>query len=136
MTLDPKQGEEAQEMEEVYQEHLMDHYRHPRNKRAMDDYTLVHREVNVLCGDDLTVYIKLKQEKIVDVSFTGGGCAISQAAASILTEELKGKEIKEIMALSDTRFLSLLGIPVSIPRQKCAFLCLKAIKGGIHHAGN
>ena len=81
------------EEQEMYKENVIDHYRFPRNKKEMFDYTVIHREVNTLCGDIITIYAKVKDKEIEDISFIGNGCAISQASASLLTEKMKGKSI-------------------------------------------
>ena len=87
------------ELRELYQEIIIDHNRNPRNHHAMDDATTQANGFNPLCGDKLTVYAKLSDGLIVDLSFVGCGCAISQASASLMTDALKGKTIEEAHAL-------------------------------------
>ena len=84
----------SMELRELYQEIIIDHNRNPRNHHAMDDATTQANGFNPLCGDKLTVYAKLKDGLIVDLSFVGCGCAISQASASLMTDALKGKTIE------------------------------------------
>lgn len=84
---------------ELYQEMILDHNRAPRNFRQMEDATARARGHNPLCGDNVTIYVKLEGEKIVDVSFEGSGCAISKASASMMTGALKGKTKPEAEAL-------------------------------------
>lgn len=82
-------------LRELYQEIIIDHNRNPRHHYAMADATTQANGFNPLCGDKLTVYLKLKEDKIDEVSFLGSGCAISQASASLMTDALKGKTIAE-----------------------------------------
>ncbi|HAT1596954.1 TPA: SUF system NifU family Fe-S cluster assembly protein [Legionella pneumophila] len=85
----------SMELRELYQEIIIDHNRNPRNHHTMEDATTEAKGFNPLCGDKLTVYLKLEDDLIRDVSFVGCGCAISQASASLMTDALKGKSIKE-----------------------------------------
>lgn len=85
----------SMELRELYQEIIIDHNRNPRNHHAMDDATTQANGFNPLCGDKLTVYVKVHAERISDVSFVGCGCAISQASASLMTEALMGKTVEE-----------------------------------------
>jgi nitrogen fixation NifU-like protein len=83
------------DLRELYQEIIIDHNRNPRNHHAMDDATNQANGFNPLCGDKLTVYVKIADENIIDLSFVGCGCAISQASASMMTDALKSKTVKE-----------------------------------------
>lgn len=85
----------SMELRELYQEIIIDHNRNPRNHHAMPDATTQANGFNPLCGDKLTVYLKLEDEVVVDISFIGCGCAISQASASLMTEALVGKTVDE-----------------------------------------
>lgn len=87
------------DLRELYQEVIIDHNRCPRNHHAMEDASFWANGFNPLCGDKLTVYVKLEGNVVVDVSFVGVGCAISQASASLMTEALQGKSIEEAHAL-------------------------------------
>ena len=87
------------ELQELYQEVILDHNRRPRNYRKLDDVTQVVTGYNPLCGDQYTVYLQLDGEVIRDISFLGSGCAISQASASLMTDSVKGKTAKEAEAL-------------------------------------
>jgi nitrogen fixation NifU-like protein len=90
------------ELDDIYQDIILDHYRHPRNKAKMPDPDLVSRGFNPFCGDEVILMIKLSTENQINtISFTGQGCSISQASASILTELIKGKHIKETMEISN-----------------------------------
>ena len=87
------------DLTELYQEMILDHNRSPRNFRPMEDATAHAKGHNPLCGDNVTIYVKLDGEKIVDISFEGSGCAISKASASMMTAELKGKTREQAEAL-------------------------------------
>jgi nitrogen fixation protein NifU and related proteins len=87
------------DLRELYQDIILDHGRHPRNFRAIEAPTHSARGHNPLCGDRVTVYLRLDGDKIADVSFEGRGCAISTAAASLMTEVLKGKTVADAHAL-------------------------------------
>lgn len=102
-----KRGIRMMELRELYQEIIIDHNRNPRNHHAMTDATTEAKGFNPLCGDKLTVYLKVKEHKIIDISFLGCGCAISQASASLMTEALCGKTVQEAHELFD-RFHTML----------------------------
>lgn len=97
----------SMELRELYQEIIIDHNRNPRNHHVMDDATTQANGFNPLCGDKLTVYVKLEQGLVSDLSFVGCGCAISQASASLMTDALKGKTIEEAHQLFE-RFHTML----------------------------
>jgi nitrogen fixation NifU-like protein len=90
------------DLEDLYQEIIVDHNRHPANFRAMADADRTVEADNPLCGDQLTLFLKLADERIVDIAFQGSGCAISVASASLLTERLKGATVAEAEALFET----------------------------------
>lgn len=115
------------EEQEIYKENIIDYYKHPRNKFELKGYTHQHREINPLCGDDITLYLHIEKGKITEASFTGKGCAISQASISMLTEKIKDMPLKEAKALKKEDILQMLGIPISFVRMKCALLSLKVL---------
>jgi nitrogen fixation NifU-like protein len=120
-------------MDDFYQQNILDHARHPRNSGGLSRATVSREEMNPLCGDKLQIDLQIDNGVITDVGFTGRGCAISQAAASMLTEEIKGKSVTEVRALSKDDVLDLLGIPIGYSRLKCALLGLKAVKVGVYN---
>ncbi len=124
------------EEQELYKENILDHYKYPRNKKVLAEYTFTHHEHNPLCGDEINCYVLLNHITIKEISFTGQGCAISQAAASLLTEELQGKPTETIRKMGPWDMYNLLGIPISHTRSKCALLALKTIQRGLDHARN
>ncbi|MBM7843718.1 MULTISPECIES: Fe-S cluster assembly sulfur transfer protein SufU [Herpetosiphon] len=119
-------------MDDLYRENILDHYRHPRNYGELEQATIVQHEHNPLCGDQLSIYLLVENERIVDVKFKGKGCAISQASASMLSEELTGKSVDEAKAFDKQTILDLLGIPIGPVRLKCALLSLKTLKAGLY----
>lgn len=112
----------------LYTAKIIDHYKHPRNFGQMKGAHLKAELVNRYCGDEVTVYIKLKKGKIDAISFEGAGCAISMASISILTEQLLGKKIKEVEALKEDLVFKNLGLRKDSGRRKCALLGFNAIK--------
>jgi nitrogen fixation protein NifU and related proteins len=115
---------------ELYQENVMDHYKHPRRKREMVQYSFKHHQENPLCGDECTIFVNVQGERVEDISFTGQGCAISQAATSLLVEFVHGKDMQEVAGLSQEKVKELLGVPISHTRIKCALLGYTALMKG------
>ena len=118
-------------MDDLYRDYILEHYKRPRNFGELDPHDLEAHEHNPLCGDELQVQIRVKDDRIEDLRFQGHGCAISQASASIASEELKGMELQEVGALGAEWMIDLLGIPVSPARRKCALLNLKVVRGAV-----
>ena len=118
-------------MQEIYKENILDHFKHPRNFGKLAGAHAGAKEVNTICGDEVNVELKVKVGEITDIKFHGQGCAISQAAASILTEEVKGKKLEEVQRMEKDDILKMLGIPISPARLKCALLALYATKNAI-----
>jgi nitrogen fixation protein NifU and related proteins len=123
-------------MDDLYQQNILDHWKHPRNSGRLEHPTVSYEAINPLCGDKLRFDLLIEDETIKDVLFSGRGCAISQAAASMLTEAIKGRPVAEVRALGKDDVLELLGIPIGYTRLKCALLGLKAVKVGVYTAIN
>ena len=116
-------------MDALYREAILDHYKHPHNFGEIDDADLEFEDNNPLCGDELKVQLKVGDDGRVDtVRFSGQGCAISQASASMISDEIKGMTVEELRKLDKNAILELLGIDISATRMKCAMLSLKVIK--------
>lgn len=113
---------------DLYAENILDHYRHPRRKIILPSPTVTHSEVNLSCGDRVTVSMILNGDCIQGLGWEGEGCAVSQAAISILAEELEGKTLDAIASLMPAHVRAMLGVPISTRRLKCAFLALHALK--------
>ncbi|MEA2158617.1 MAG: nitrogen fixation protein NifU [Solirubrobacteraceae bacterium] len=121
-------------MDDLYRENILDHYKHPHNftppAAELGRVDLQFHDLNPLCGDELTVALAVDDEgRIEDIRFSGHGCAISQAAASMASDEVKGMRIDDVLTLDRSFVLDLLGIDISATRMKCALLSLKVIKG-------
>jgi nitrogen fixation NifU-like protein len=121
-------------MDELYRENILEHYKHPNNWSPplpeLEHADLEFHDLNPLCGDELTVQLAVDDDgRIADVRFSGHGCAISQAAASMTSDEIKGMQIDELLKLDRSFVLDLLGIEISATRMKCALLSLKVLKG-------
>lgn len=116
-------------MDPLYQQYILDLNRQPHNKQALADFDIKHHETNPLCSDEIDVYIKFGNDgRVVAVGYTGEGCAISQAASSLLTDHIKGQTKEEINTISKDALLKMLGLPNIAPaRLGCATLCLKAL---------
>ena len=116
----------------MYREHILDHYKHPRNFGVVKDPTVDHEANNPLCGDQIRITFKVNaKDEIEDVKFTGRGCAISQASASLLTTRIKGKPLSDIKSIDRDEVVKMLGIPISPVRLKCALLSLAVVREGI-----
>ncbi len=115
-------------MDELYKEYLLDHYRSPRNFGHLDNPDAVAEDVNPLCGDEIRMELKLLDGKVADVRFSGKGCAISQASASMLTESIRGQSLEDIATMSSEVVLENVGIGISPTRMKCATLGLKVLR--------
>jgi nitrogen fixation protein NifU and related proteins len=118
-------------MEYLYKENLLDHYRNPRNHGKMMNPHIHKEDSNPLCGDVIEIFVRVKNGKVDSVSFEGKGCVISQATASMLTDELKGKTLAEVQSLERENILDLIGLTLTPTRVKCAMLPLMTIKKGI-----
>jgi nitrogen fixation protein NifU and related proteins len=117
-------------MDELYREAILEHYKRPQNWGDLEEFDLEFEDNNPLCGDELHVQIKVGEDgRIEDLRFSGHGCAISQASASMTSEEVKGMTVDELLRLDKEFVLGLLGIDISATRMKCALLSLKVLKG-------
>ena len=116
-------------MDDLYREEILSHYKRPRNFGPMESPDLEFEDNNPLCGDELKVMLRVgEDQRIEEVRFEGHGCAISQAAASMSSEEVKGMSVDDLLKLDKSFVLDLLGIDISATRMKCALLTLKVLK--------
>ena len=121
-----------EEIDQIYQENILDHYKNPRNVGIIGNATVRHHEKNPLCGDELDVYLMIDDDKnVADVKIQARGCAISTASASMMTDRIKGRNISEITKLKKDNILEMLGIPISAARLKCALLSMDTFKNAI-----
>ncbi len=113
----------------LYREEILEHYKRPHNWGPMEHPDREFEDTNPLCGDELKVMLKVSDDGIVeDVRFDGHGCAISQAAASMISDEVKGMALDDLARMDREAVLELLGIQISATRMKCALLSLKVLK--------
>lgn len=118
--------------ESMYREIILEHYKNPSNRGTLDPADYSYQDVNPLCGDEIRMDVRVEDDRISEIRFSGRGCAVSQASASILTEMVEGKTLEDVKALTREELLDEIGIPVSPARMKCAMLGLKVLKAGIY----
>ena len=129
----PTVEEDLVGLDMIYREHILDHYKNPRNHGTIEHADISYHDNNPLCGDEIKIAVTLDSEKKVDdVKFIGRGCAISQCAASMLTEEIKGKSLEDVKKIRNQDIIDMLSIPISPVRMKCAILSLKVLEAGIY----
>jgi nitrogen fixation NifU-like protein len=121
-------------MDDLYRDYILEHYRRPHNFGVLEEPTARYEGANPLCGDRITLMLGIKDGVVADVAFTGRGCAISQASASLLTDEIKGKPVAEVAKLSSQDLLDLIGIEISPARLKCALLSLDTLEHALAEA--
>ncbi len=115
-------------MDDFYRDYILDHYRHPRNFGRLEQFDVEAEDLNPLCGDRIRMELKLDDGVVSDVRFSGKGCAISQASASMLTERVKGMKLSDVAKLGKDLVLEDVGIGISPTRMKCAMLGLRVLK--------
>jgi nitrogen fixation NifU-like protein len=114
-------------MDDLYRDYILEHYRRPHNFGVLEAPTASYEGSNPLCGDRITMMLGIADGVVREVAFTGRGCAISQASASLLTDEIKGKTVAEVETMTPDDVLDLLGIEISPARLKCALLSLDTV---------
>lgn len=119
-------------MDQLYREAILDHYKHPRRKGHIDSPDIHYHDTNPFCGDEVTIELKVDDGVVVDAAFDGRGCAISQASASMIMEEIVGMSVDDLKEWGKEDILELLGIEIGPVRLKCALLPLKALKAGLY----
>lgn len=112
----------------IYRENILDHYKNPRNRGPLPDADITVEESNPVCGDRLKLMYKLDGDRVEQIKFEGEGCAISLAAASMLTELAQGKTIAELTRIRDEDLLKEIGVPLSPTRIQCGLLALSALR--------
>ena len=122
------------EFDQLYREVILDHYKNPRGHGLLDDADAQAEGQNPLCGDEVSIYVAFGEDgdTIDEVKFSGRGCAISQAATSMLTEMVKGRSATEVATLPRDELLEEIGIPLTPVRLKCALLGLSTLKLALH----
>jgi nitrogen fixation NifU-like protein len=120
-------------MDNLYRDFILEHYRAPHNRGVLEPHDLHFADSNPTCGDELSMTIRLDDGKhrVVDVAHDGRGCAISQASASILTDELRGMTVDELRGIDPKDVVEALGVPIGPARLKCALLSYKVLQGAV-----
>ena len=120
-------------MDDMYREVILDHYKNPRFKGELDPADVSYQDDNPLCGDMIRIDLRVdNDDRVIECAFSGQGCAISQASASMLMEDIQGKTLEEIKEYSRDDILDMLGIELGPVRLKCAMLSLKVLKVGAY----
>ena len=116
---------------DIYAQNILDHYKNPTRKGSLSDASISNSEVNYSCGDSLEIDLRIEDDKLVDLRFRGQGCAIGLSTMSILSDEIIGMRLDDILKLSENDIHDILGIPITQRRRKCALLSLLAVKNAI-----
>lgn len=122
-------------MDDLYRDYILEHYRRPHNFGVLEEPSATFEGANPLCGDRITMQLTVKDGVVTDVGFTGRGCAISQASASLLTDEIKGKPVENVTCFRADDLLELLGIEISPARLKCAMLSFDSLQHLLDEVG-
>jgi nitrogen fixation protein NifU and related proteins len=122
-------------MDDLYRDYILEHYRRPHNFGVLETPTASFEGSNPLCGDRITMQLTVEDGVVSEVGFTGRGCAISQASASLLTDEIKGKPVGDVADFAATDLLELLGIEISPARLKCAMLSFDSLQHLLDEVG-
>jgi nitrogen fixation protein NifU and related proteins len=120
------------ELDSLYREVILDHYKNPRGHGVIDGADAEAEGQNPLCGDEVSIAVAFDEDTISDVKFQGRGCAISQAATSMLMDMVKGRTAQEVASMSRDELLDEVGIPLTPVRLKCALLGLGVLKLALH----
>jgi len=120
-------------VDNLYREHILDHYHHPRNKGTLENADISCELDNPVCGDVVRLDVRLEDGRVSEARFDGRGCVISMASASMLTEEIRGKTVEELKALRDEDVFRMLGITLGPVRAKCGLLPLRVLQRGLAH---
>ncbi len=120
-------------MDNLYRDFILEHYRAPHNHGALDPHDLAFADSNPTCGDEMsmTLVLDTSKQRVTDVAFDGRGCAISQASASIMTDELRGMTLAEVREMDPRSVVANLGVPIGAARLKCALLGYKVLQGAV-----
>lgn len=118
-------------MDDLYRQYILEHYRDPRNHGHLEHPDIHAGDTNPLCGDRIELDLKLDGDRVAEVRFSGRGCAISQASASMLTEKIEGATLDELRALAPADIFEMLGVEIGPARQRCALLSLRVLHQGI-----
>ena len=116
---------------DIYSENIMEHYRDPINLGKLENKNAYYKDSNPLCGDNIEVSLFIDNDKIIDIKYISEGCAISRASSSIISEKIKGMNVKDVLMLNRDYVLDAIGIQLNSIRLKCAMLSLRTIQKAI-----
>lgn len=119
----------------IYQGKVLDHAMNPRNRGVLERADYSHEDAGSVCGDEVRIDVRVQGDRVVAVAFSGRGCAVSQASASILTELLASMALDEVRALSEDDLLAAIGVPIGGARRECALLSLTVLRAAMARAG-
>jgi len=119
-------------MNDLFRENILEHYQHPRCHGTLENANVTYEDANPLCGDRIRMDLRIDDGRIQAVRFSGHGCSISQAAASMLCEDIEGKTLDEVKKIGRQDMLDMIGIDLGPVRLKCALLALKTVKAGVY----
>jgi nitrogen fixation protein NifU and related proteins len=117
--------------DDLYRQYILDHYRQPRNHGTLEHPDIHAADTNPLCGDRVAIDLQMDGDRVSEVRFSGRGCAISQASASMLTEQIDGATLDELRAITPQDVFDMLGVEIGPARQRCALLALRVLHQGI-----
>jgi nitrogen fixation protein NifU and related proteins len=120
----------------IYQGRVLDHAMNPRNRGILESADYSHEDTGSVCGDEVRIDVLVKGNRITKVAFSGRGCAVSQASASILTELLANMALSDVKALTEDDLLAAIGVPIGRARLECALLSLSVLRASMSHAGS
>jgi nitrogen fixation NifU-like protein len=123
-------------VDRIYSDVILDHVRTPRHKGTLDPADYSYEDVSPLCGDEIRIDVRVKDDRVAAIAFSGRGCAVSQASASLLTELVAGMLLAEVKALTTADVLAEIGIVVGPARLPCALLSLDVLKTGLFGGGH
>jgi nitrogen fixation NifU-like protein len=119
----------------IYQGKVLDHAMNPRNRGVLEPADYSHEDAGSVCGDEVRIDVRIKGDRVAAVAFSGRGCAVSQASASVLTELLANMDLDEVRALSEDVLLAAIGVPLGTARRECALLSLTVLRAAMARAG-
>jgi nitrogen fixation NifU-like protein len=122
-------------MDSLALEHILEHQRHPRCRGILAQPDHSYEDTNPLCGDRVRIDVRVAEDRVAEVRWSGQGCAISQAAASMLCEHIEGMPLAEVKAIGREQVIELVGLELGPVRSKCAMLALKTLKAGLYGLG-
>jgi nitrogen fixation NifU-like protein len=119
----------------IYQGKVLDHAMNPRNRGVLEPADYSHEDAGSVCGDEVRIDVRVTGDRVAEVAFSGRGCAVSQASASVLTELLANMALDDVKALSEDDLLAAIGVPIGPARRECALLSLSVLRAGMSRAG-